>query len=68
MEAKMQESVTLRNGSTVGFYGKGVLGRILVGTDPDTGKPICWNLSGRWRWDDQDHPLDIIDGYESERN
>ncbi|MNU27336.1 hypothetical protein D3C71_157230 [compost metagenome] len=60
------QTVTLRSGSTVSFSGKGVLGRILVGRDPKTDKPICWHLSGRWRWDDQDHPLDIVDGFTPE--
>lgn len=60
------QTVTLRSGSTVQFSGKGILGRILVGRDPGTGKPISWNLSGRWRWDDQDHPLDIVGGFTPE--
>jgi hypothetical protein len=45
-----------------------VLGRILVGRDPVTDKPISWHLSGRWRWDDQDHSLDIVDGFTPEGN
>jgi hypothetical protein len=59
----MEQTVTLRNDSQVLFGGKGPLGRILVGRDPETDKPISWHLSGRWRWDDQDHPLDIVDGF-----
>ncbi|MCV9964362.1 hypothetical protein OIU34_20960 [Pararhizobium sp. BT-229] len=50
---------TLRNGETVHDVSKGILGRVLVGRRE--GKPICWTLEGRWRWDDQDHPLDIVD-------
>jgi hypothetical protein len=61
MESKLHTVVTLRDGSAVEFYGKGALGRVLIGRVPETGKPICWNLGGRWRWDDQVHPLDIID-------
>jgi hypothetical protein len=49
----------LRNGETVHDVSKGVLGRVLVGRRQE--KPICWTLEGRWRFDDQDHPLDIID-------
>jgi hypothetical protein len=55
--------VTLRNGRAVQLAGKGPLGRILVGRAED-GSPMSWHLSGRWRWDDVDHPLDIVEGFQ----
>lgn len=67
MATNTQKSVTLRDGTTVSFFGKGALGRILVGRDPSTNKPISWHISGRWRWDDQDHPLDITEGFTPEK-
>lgn len=63
MEARKEKTLTLRDGSKVIFIGKGVLGRILVGRNPASGKAISWNLEGRWRWDGQDHSLDIIDSF-----
>jgi hypothetical protein len=68
MDEKTETTVMLRNGRTVEFYGKGVLGRILIGRDPVADTPITWHISGRWRWDDQDHSLDIVDGFTLERN
>ncbi|NTF18203.1 hypothetical protein G6L37_07270 [Agrobacterium rubi] len=62
MKRDIETSVTLRSGSVVNLSGRGALGRILNGFDPATGRVITWNLNGRWRWDDQDHEMDIVDG------
>jgi hypothetical protein len=53
----------LRNGETVCDVAKGPLGRVVVGVRivDDKQVPSCWNMDGRWRWDDKDRPLDIMD-------
>jgi hypothetical protein len=49
---------TLRNGMEIATPTKGILGRVLVGLVD--GKVMCWRLDGKWRWDDVDHPLDVM--------
>lgn len=48
----------LRNGNEIAPPKKGILGRVLVGSVD--GKTTCWRLDGKWRWDDVDHPLDVV--------
>lgn len=55
--------VRLRNGESAIFFGKGPLGRTTVGRIWSNRDSITWNLEGRWRWDGQDHPLDIVEGF-----
>lgn len=54
-----QHWVRLRNGQEARVDGRGTISsNVLIGRLDD--RPICWNGSGRWRWDDQDHPLDLL--------
>lgn len=52
--------VVLRDGTKAVLLGRSPGGRILVGQG--AGKPMSWHISGRWRWDDQTHPKDIVEG------
>jgi hypothetical protein len=66
--AKLQGGVwvKLRNGEQVILFTsvKGGLGRVRTGRIWKNRDPITWNLEGRWRWDGQDHPLDIVEGFQ----
>lgn len=65
LTALVEKAVRLRNERVGLITGKGILGRCLVGYHAPEGaqavKPITWHPSGRWRWDGEDHPLDIVD-------
>lgn len=58
--------VKLRNGDrAILFVSKGGLSRVRTGRIWRNREAITWNLEGRWRWDGQDHPLDIVEGFPS---
>jgi hypothetical protein len=58
--------VKLRNGDQAILFNRtGGLSRVKTGVIWKNRESVTWNLEGRWRWDGQDHPLDIVEGFPS---